>query len=130
MQRVVEPRVYVLEETLRGRFQQEDLGVVVLVVRQVTTLLTHQLLMQHAVCYVVLVVVGAGVWGFLLLQRTLGFEAHLIHLLLHLLDLTVSRRRDLHLLHLGLLLLILNIIIDYWCALKEIIADWCRPCLL
>ena len=70
---VIEPQVYVLKETLRSGFQQEDLGVVVLVVRQVTTLLTHQLFMQHTVSYVVLVVVGAGVWGFLWVLRTLGF---------------------------------------------------------
>ncbi len=55
---LAEAEVEVLEEALGGRLQQEDLVVVVLVVGQVATLLTHQLLVHHAVGYVVFVVIG------------------------------------------------------------------------
>jgi hypothetical protein len=60
LQDVVQALVHVLEETLRCCLQQEDLRVVVLVVRQVTTLLAHQLLVHHAISYVAFVMVRAG----------------------------------------------------------------------
>ena len=64
--------------------------------------------------------VGTSVWWLL---RCLAIEAHLVQLLSHLL---CYWGRVLHFLHLSLLLLKLNITVDYWlCVLEEVIADRC-----
>jgi hypothetical protein len=56
----VEAEVDVFEETLSGRFQQEDLGIVIFMVSEVTAFLTHQLFVHHAISYVVFVMVRAS----------------------------------------------------------------------